>query len=398
MTEKSAAEDTPFRVVVIDDVLALRQVVRAILQSTGRFEVVGEAGDAVGGVQLVRRLKPDIVLVDVNLPDMLGWEAVPELRRLSPKTKIVILSGAAARAFAPQDVLKDVSAVLDKGHGSGQLVEHLLEVMGVEPPPAPEPPRIVTPPADPTPPDAAAEATPKTTTPSEPAAAPAADTSDGALERFARVAAHDLSQPLQVAYGYLELLRQEYGDTLDERAGTWVESVLTSLDRMRILLRAIVRYSRLAATERTTVEMAGAFDRARKALDGLVTETGAEVKVSGELPTVTGDGHLIELVFHTLLENALTFRRPDTAPVVTVDTERSDGLWLVAVRDNGIGVPADRREVVFEPFERSGGAGSGRPGLGLALARKAVAAHGGRIWIDDNDGGGVSVVFTLPAT
>ena len=397
MTKKSKAEDTPFRVVVIDDVLALRQVVRAILQSTGRFEVVGEAGDAAGGVQLVRRLKPDIALVDVNLPDMLGWEAVPELRRLSPNTKIVILSGAAARAFAPQDVLKDVSAVLDKGHGSGQLVEHLLEVMGVGPAPAPEPPRIV-PPVDPTPPDAAAEAAPKTPAPEPAAAAPVAASGEGALERFARVAAHDLSQPLQVAYGYLELLRQEYGDSLDERAGTWMESVLTSLDRMRILLRAIVRYSRLAATERTTVEMSGAYERARKALDGLVVETGADVKVSGELPTVTGDSHLLELVFHTLLENALTFRLPDTAPVVTIDSERSNGLWLVAVRDNGIGVPEDKREIVFEPFERSGGAGSGRPGLGLALARKAVSAHGGRIWIDDNDGGGTSVVFTLPVS
>src|SRR5687768_1636103 len=159
MSAKTAKPTEPFRVVVIDDVLALRQVVRAILQSTGRFEVVGEAGDATTGVQLVRRLKPDIVLVDVNLPDMLGWEAVPDFRRLSPKTKIVILSGAAARAFAPQDVLKDVAAVLDKGHGSGQLVEHLLEVMGVGPPPEAEAPAVVHPePAavDPTPPDVAA--------------------------------------------------------------------------------------------------------------------------------------------------------------------------------------------------------------------------------------------------
>ena len=352
-----------FRVALIEDVDALRDVVQVMLESTGRFEIVGGGATGADGLAAVRETRPDLALIDLHLPDTTGWDLVPMLKDAVPSMRIVVLSGSATRSDAPPSVAPHVDAMLEKGAGSQELASQLLAVLEGEAPGISA--------------RAAAAAA------GSAAEAEAAKAAMDELERFVRVASHDLAQPLQIAFGYLELLKTQYGDSLDPQARQWLDSAATSLDRMRLMVRSIVRYARFRdSVERTKLDTAKLVAERWAAIPESVRGN-AELTINAS-EEVFADAEHLATIIESLLENAVVHAGEGVEAHVQVDVEARREGWVISVSDNGPGIDKERHEKVFEPFERSV---RGRPGLGLSIAMRAVTAHDGRIWVEDTETG-----------
>jgi signal transduction histidine kinase len=220
--------------------------------------------------------------------------------------------------------------------------------------------------------------------------------SNADLEHFAGIAGHDLAAPLSVVGGYLELLADEAGDALDERARGWVATTRASVTRMQGLISALLTYSRAggAVPSHQPVDTQALVELALADLATTVARGAAEVEATG-LPVVAGDPVQLRQLLQNLVANAVQHRSPDRPCRVRVSAARTAQGWELAVADNGPGVPPEQRDAVFTMFT-TGGAGRGH-GIGLATCQRIVAHHGGRIWVDETPGGGATVRFTLPA-
>jgi signal transduction histidine kinase len=228
--------------------------------------------------------------------------------------------------------------------------------------------------------------------------------SNAELEQFAYVASHDLQEPLRKVASFTQMLQRRYEGQLDERADQYIFFAVDGAKRMQELINDLLAFSRVGRVERDwrEVTLQDVIDRALTDLAGALEDSGASVQVSGTPPTVKVDPGLMALVFQNLIGNAVKFGVQGRTPVVRVEigTTDADGCCEVAIRDNGIGIEAeyaDRIFVIFQrlhPKERYGGTG-----IGLAMCRKIVEYHGGRIWLDtDDDEQGTTFRFTLPTT
>ena len=214
--------------------------------------------------------------------------------------------------------------------------------------------------------------------------------------RFASIAAHDLSEPLRTVHGFAALLQRRYEGELDETGEGYLRHILDGTRRMQRLIDGLLVYGRIGR-EGTSFEPIGldaVLRRVVEDLDARVEEIQATVLVD-DLPEVSGDRTQLEQLFQNLLLNALRFHG-DRPPHVEVRAERGEGEWVVSVADRGTGVAPELRDDIFGMFVR-GGAGDERgAGIGLAVCARVVANHGGRIWVEDNPGGGSVFRFTLP--
>jgi signal transduction histidine kinase len=219
------------------------------------------------------------------------------------------------------------------------------------------------------------------------------------LEQFAYVASHDLQEPLRKVASFCQLLQQRYGGQLDERADQYIGFAVDGARRMQDLINDLLAFSRVGRVERphAPVDCNALLERARGDLAAAIEDSGAEVE-AGPLPTVEGDASLLRLVFQNLIGNAIKFRG-EAAPRVRVDAERDDGQWRFSVADNGIGIDPEYAERIFVIFQRLHPRTSFEgTGIGLAMCRKIVEYHGGRMWLDTtHDGPGSRFCFTLPA-
>jgi signal transduction histidine kinase len=219
------------------------------------------------------------------------------------------------------------------------------------------------------------------------------------LEQFAYVASHDLQEPLRKVASFCQLLQQRYGGRLDERADQYIGFAVDGAQRMQALINDLLAFSRVGRMERphAPVDCNALLARARDDLSTAIEASGAAVE-AGPLPTVEGDASLLRLVFQNLIGNAIKFRG-DAPPRVRVDAERDDGQWRFSVADNGIGIDPEYAERIFVIFQRLHPRSSYEgTGIGLAMCRKIVEYHGGRMWLDtDNGAGGSRFCFTLPA-
>jgi signal transduction histidine kinase len=220
------------------------------------------------------------------------------------------------------------------------------------------------------------------------------------LEQFAYVASHDLQEPLRKVSSFCQLLQRRYGGQLDERADQYIGFAVDGAQRMQRLINDLLSFSRVGRTTSgfETVDVreialaaAAQVEMTRAELDGEI--------VVGDLPRVQGDPALLRQLLLNLFGNGLKFHRPGTAPVVRVDARRDGEFWEFAVSDNGIGVEPEFAEKIFVIFQRLHGrevyAGTG---IGLALVKKIVEFHGGRVWLDTapRDELGTVIRFTLP--
>ena len=225
----------------------------------------------------------------------------------------------------------------------------------------------------------------------------ALERSNAELAEFAYVASHDLSEPLRMISSYLQLLRRRHGDALGDEADEYIGHAVDGAGRMRALIDGLLAYSRAGRGPASEPTDCGAVvDDVLHGLAAAIAEANATVTV-GELPTVPGDRVQLGRLFQNLIANGLKFRRGDSVHV-SVTAEQHDGAWTFEISDDGIGIDARHRERVFGMFQRLHGRDSYEgTGIGLAICRKIVARHGGRIWVDGHEGAGTVVAFTLPA-
>jgi signal transduction histidine kinase len=223
--------------------------------------------------------------------------------------------------------------------------------------------------------------------------------SNAELEQFAYVASHDLQEPLRKVASFCQMLERRYAGQLDERADQYIHYAVDGARRMQDLINDLLAFSRVGrmAHQHEPVDLNEMLERAEGNLAARVEETGATVE-SGTLPTVVGDPGLLALVFQNLVGNALKFHGDDP-PVVRVDAERNGDGWQISVADNGIGIEPEYAERIFVIFQRLHTRVTYEgTGIGLAMCRKIVEYHGGRIWLDTDAHPGTTFRFTLPDT
>ncbi|MBF0560571.1 MAG: PAS domain S-box protein [Alphaproteobacteria bacterium] len=224
--------------------------------------------------------------------------------------------------------------------------------------------------------------------------------SNAELEQFAYVASHDLRQPLRMVTSYLILLRNKLGDTLDEEGQVFIGFAVDGAKRMDGLIQGLLEYSRVGHAESvpSPVPLAKVVAEALLNLEVAIKESGADILVAENLPTVIGRQPELVRLFQNLVGNAVTYRSGDRKPTISIDWRGDGREWVIGVHDNGIGIDPKNFERVFGIFQRlvtrqqyEG------TGIGLAVCRKIVEHHGGRIWIESELGVGSAFFMTFPA-
>lgn len=227
--------------------------------------------------------------------------------------------------------------------------------------------------------------------------------SNAELEQFAYVASHDLQEPLRKVASFCQLLEKRYGDQLDDRARQYIDFAVDGAKRMQVLINDLLTFSRVGRVNdaRLPVDLDQTLGKALANLDSAITDSGARIDRPEKLPEVVGDPTLVTMLWQNLVGNAVKFRHPDRPPHVRITCERDPedpGAWRLCVTDNGIGIPEEFEEKVFVIFQRLHSRDAyGGTGIGLALCKKIVEYHGGRIWIDTAHTDGTRFCFTIPS-
>ncbi len=221
--------------------------------------------------------------------------------------------------------------------------------------------------------------------------------SNAELEQFAYVVSHDLQEPLRMVASYVQLLEARYKDRLDSDAHDFIAFAVDGATRMKQMIGDLLAYSRVGRQGKEFVPVAceAVLVQACADLEAAIAEAAAEVS-HDPLPTVLGNAGQLTHLFQNLIGNAIKFRGQEP-PRIHVSVERNGQEWVFSVRDNGIGLDpqfADRIFLVFQRLHRH----QDYPGtgIGLAIARKIVEHHGGRIWVESEPGKGATFHFTVP--
>ena len=221
--------------------------------------------------------------------------------------------------------------------------------------------------------------------------------SNAELEQFAYVASHDLQEPLRKVTNYTQLFAKRYADHLDARAEKYIGYIVDGTSRMQGLIQALLAYARVSRGETVlgAVDMEDILHKTLATLHVRITDTQAEI-TSEALPTIQANPTQMEQLLQNLLGNALKFHG-DAPPRIHVTAEPRPGEWLFAVRDNGIGLEPQYTERIFTILQRlhTHEAYPGM-GIGLAICKKVVTRHGGRIWVESQLGQGATFYFTIP--
>jgi len=373
------APEQPLRVVrvlVVDDTPTLRMLTRMALDGSG-FEVVGEAGDGLSGVNQVKELHPDLVLLDLAMPVMDGLEALPLIRAAEPGVRVVIVSGFDRKAMEAQVIEAGADAYLQKGTTPEETLRALHALFPATGLPAGVPePRAAEPEALPAP------------TPAD--AAFAALEAD--MEQLLYVVSHDLSGPVHVIKGFAERLARR---AHDEEEGEFCEFILEAAQRMQELLDDLLEYAKAGNSDlpQELLDCRRVVDTVLAGLGSTLAESNGRVTV-GHLPREVAANRLVLTeVLHNLVANALKFVTPGQVPAVHVEGVIVDGFLTFRISDNGVGIASADHERIFEPFKRlhsrSHYPGSG---IGLAICQRLVGRQGGSIRVESHPNGSTFVV------
>jgi PAS domain S-box-containing protein len=353
------------RVVLADDAEDIRLLLRLSLTTAHGFDVVAEAADGRQAVELAAAHRPDVVLLDLSMPVMDGLQAIPEIRRLSPDTRIVILSGFDQGRMQPVAMELGADAYLEKGEALNSLVDRLAELFPTHPLSTPE-----SQPADPEDDDASG------------------------LVFDGDMVVHELRTPLTVITGMLSTLRERMDVLPSATTRELVDAAGRNARQMAELLDAVSDARRAShgllpvVPERT--------DLSRLIRDAVADGVSGQGGVAPIIRTDSAveamvDPMRVRQVVANLMSNAYKFSPPGAPVTVTVTSH--DGTAEVTVHDQGPGIPDERRDELFTKFGRLGQTGHGM-GLGLYISRAIARAHGGELEL--RDGPGATFVLTLP--
>ena len=216
------------------------------------------------------------------------------------------------------------------------------------------------------------------------------------LEQFAYVASHDLQEPLRMVSSYLALLAKRYRTAIDDKGREYIAHAVDGAERMHALINGLLAYSRVDRGEapQEPVDASVALAEALEYLRPKLVEAGAEV-TQDPLPAVFGDRLQLVQLFQNLVGNAIKYRG-EQAPRIHIAAERDGERWRITIRDNGIGIDPAHHERIFDIFQRlHTRAEYPGTGIGLAICKKIVERHGGRLWVESAKGQGATFAFTL---
>ncbi len=323
----------------------------------------------------VRANCPQIVLADYNLPQWRGMEAVELLRRENLDVPLILVSGALGEVNAVECLKQGATDYVLKGALTRLpvAIRRALQERGLR----------------------------EQHKQAEEALARKVEElarSNRELEEFAYVASHDLQEPLRMVASYCELLSQRYRGKLDDRADKFIDYAVDGARRMQRLISDLLQYSRVG-TKAKALQPTDAGAVLGSVIAGLqdIVEENLAVIVSGPLPAVQADEVQLGQVFQNLIGNAIKFHS-EQAPRIQVSAKVAGKMVQFSVSDNGIGIEKDSSGRIFQMFQRlhtrEKYEGSG---IGLAITKKIVEQHGGKIWFESVAGQGTTFYFTLQA-
>jgi PAS domain S-box-containing protein len=217
------------------------------------------------------------------------------------------------------------------------------------------------------------------------------------LQQFAYVASHDLQEPLRVIAGFVKLLAKRYKGQLDDEAEQFINYTVDGVKTMEMLIKDLLEYSRVQSNGMALKpsDCDKLVKECVKSLQTVIEESGAKVTYDS-LPNVKADASQLVRVFQNLISNAVKFHG-DEKPKVHISAEKKENEWVFSIRDNGIGINPKQAERIFLIFQRLHTKEEyPGTGVGLAICKRIIEHHGGRIWVESEVGRGSTFFFTIP--
>jgi light-regulated signal transduction histidine kinase (bacteriophytochrome) len=339
-----------------------------------RCEVLRQAGyeglQAATGSEALEKCmteNPDLVLLDIHLPDINGFEVCRRIKT-NPETASVMVMQISASAVELKDALTGLNGGAD---------DFLLEPV--------EPELLV----------AKVRSLLRLRMVEE-----RLRRSNEELSRFAFVASHDLQEPLRNVVTFAQMLDRDYRAKLDEKGIGYLNYIISGGQRMSMLVRDLLEYSRISATSDGTVEtvdLAKIVDQTRDWFQEKLREANGAITCDG-LPVIEGVQVRLAQLIRNLIENAIKYRRPDVPLHIHIGVRAAKREWLFAVTDNGNGFDPAYTDEIFGIFRRLSRSDVDGTGIGLAICRSVVENAGGKIWAEGRPGQGATFYFTWPRT
>ena len=345
----------------VDDNDASRYMRTRLLSMAGYD--VKEAATGAAALEQVRAARPDLILLDVNLPDLDGFEVCRRIRADPSVSRTPVLYVSATNISNP-----DIVTGLESG-ADQYLTEPIDGKVLI----------------------ATVRAALRTYE-----AEQALLRSNEEFRRFGYTVAHELREPLRTVSSYSQLLVQRYGGKLDSDAASFLEFMTQATGRMDRLIDDMLTFAEASSTpvELHPTPLDPVLDTVLYELDGVVKEAGARI-TRDPLPEVNGDSGRLRQVLKNLLGNAIKYRGGEE-PDIHVWAQKSGAQWIVSVSDNGTGINPEYADVVFGLFRRLHGREVPGSGVGLAVCKEIIEHHGGRIWVEPGVPRGSIFRFTLP--
>jgi len=322
----------------------------------------------------LKNVSPDVILSDYSLPHFSGLEALQLVKERMPSTPFILVTGSLTEETAVECMKAGASDYVIKEHlvRLGSAVRGALE-------------RKI-----------AMEEKEWAQAEFRKIAADLAR-SNQELERFAYVASHDLQEPLRMVSNFVQLLARRYQGRLDADADDFIRFVVDGVKRMKNLIDGLLEYSRAGREGEQLVptDCGEALNQALENLRVTIQESNASI-TRDPLPTVLSESVQLTELFQNLIGNAMKFHNHQ-CPRVHIGVQCHGGEWIFSVRDNGIGIDPKYTERIFDVFQRLHSAHKyPGTGIGLAICKKIVQRHGGRIWVESQPGQGATFYFTIP--
>lgn len=394
----------PVKILVVDDEKDVFQMFKQVFEKEiyeGKFELVNANNGEEAYNILENNLDIEIILTDINMPEMDGLTLLSKIRKLNPLYRVVVITaygdmknireamnlGAYDFIIKPID-LKDLRNTVRKTveelywtkesflaiakntvlqASNRRLYEEIQRRKKIE-----------------------AELA---------ATLEKLKTSNNDLQQFAYSASHDLQEPLRMINSYIQLIQQRYKDKLDSDANEFIHFIVDGAHRMQNLIYGLLEFSRVGIKGKIfeEIDLTEVVVDAIKNLSTNIQNTSTQIDYK-KLPTVVGDKSQLISLFQNVIGNGMKFQKDGNTPLIKIHAKKQDNIWQIAISDNGLGIAEDYLEKVFVVFQRlhthTEYTGTG---IGLAICKRIVERHKGQIWVESKLSKGSVFYFTLPA-